>query len=297
MLRLLSLCTCLLAGGVLFAQLPNTQVYVFDFSFRDTTVRLSNPLYLTAFNERGYNNHPSWADRNTLLMSVQTPAMEQPDVYSFNVDRRSQTRLTDTKAGEFSPKAMDKGARFSAVRQEYNGSDTLLRLWEFPMNLQDDGKPVFKYTAGIGYYEWLNNIQVALYLTQSPNTLVMASADSESTRHLASQTGRCFRRQPNGNLAYVDKSRQPWKLVEKNLYRMDDPAKLITETLPGSEDFTILADGSYLMGQGSQLYRFDPARNPRWIQVADLRLYGINNITRIEASPSGRLALVNAKKR
>lgn len=292
MYRLLFPLICLLATLPAFAQLPSTQVYVFDYSVRDTLVDFQKPLYLTAFNQEGYNNQPSWIDRNNLLMSVELPGQEQPDIYSFDLPRKTKSRLTATKAGEYSPKVMGAGQRFSAIRQEYIGRDTVLRLWEFPMNLENSGKPVFKNITNSGYYEWLNSVQVALFLVTSPNALVMAAADSENTQRLAGNTGRCFKRQPNGNLAFVDKSEFPYRIVEKNLYRLDEAPRLVTTTVQGAEDFAILTDGSYLMGKGSKIYRFDPIRNPKWVEVTDLRLYGIKNISRIETNGFGRLALV-----
>ena len=286
------LALALLCSFTLAAQLPNTQVYVFDFQVRDTTVLLSRPKYLTNFNRRGYNNQPSWINNNQLLMSVRVPGQAQPDIYHFDLGRNARTRLTSTEAGEYSPKPIGSGDRFSAIRQEYLGQDTVLRLWDFPVNLENNGRPVFKYLNGIGYYEWLNSVQLALYQVENPSVLSIASTDNDQARPLATNVGRCFKRQPNGNLAFVDKSSRPWAIREQNLYRMDETPTRITEVLDGSEDFAILSDGSYLMGQGSQLYRYDPIRNPRWVQVADLRLYGIRNITRLETNNAGRLALV-----
>lgn len=283
----------LLLALPLAAQLPNTQVYVFDFAIRDTVATFSKPMYLTAFNSRGYNNQPGWIDRNSLLLSVQLPGMDQPDIYSMDLARKTRTRLTATQAGEYSPQVIAGGNKFSAVRQEYLGRDTVLRLWEFPMDLSSNGKPTFKYINGTGYYEWFNSIQVALFLVQNPNALVLASTDSDETRPLATNTGRCFKRQAStGNLVYVDKSTMPWRLMEQNMYRMSEPARVLTETLPGSEDFALVTDGSILMASGSRIYRYDPIRNPRWVELVDLRLYGIRNITRLSVNDYGRLALV-----
>lgn len=283
---------CLMAAVSLHAQLPNTHVYVFDMAVADSTMTFSNPKYLTAFNQNGYNNQPFWQDRNKLLVSVQLPEMEQPDVFSFDLAARTQTRMTRTRSGEYSPKAMGDGRRFSAVRQEYTGQDTILRLWEFPTNLSNNGRPVFKYIAGVGYYEWLNSSQLALFLVGSPNTLALASADSDSPRTLANNVGRCFKRLPNGNLAYVSKQTPAWSIVEQNLYRLNSPPRVITSCVQGSEDFAILTDGSYLMAGGSKIYRFDPIRNPRWKEVVDLRFYGIKNISRMEANGFGKIAIV-----
>ena len=292
MQRLLLLLIGALASGFAAAQLPNTQVYVFDMAIRDTTITFSKPLYVTGFNARGYNNQPGWVDRNTLLLSVQMPGDDQPDIYKMDIGRKTKTRLTATSAGEYSPKVMTGGRKFSAIRQEYVGQDTVLRLWEFPLDLSNNGRPVFPTMNGTGYYEWLNSAQVALYLVKNPSALAMASIDSDAPRELATRTGRCFARQPNGNLAYVDKSKLPWRILEQNLYRLTEAPALVTETRPGAEDFSILPDGSYLMGQGSRIYRFDPIKSPRWIELTDLRLYGIDNISRITTNNFGRIAIV-----
>jgi hypothetical protein len=82
---LLSLLTCLLCSLILAAQLPGTQVYVFDVTEGDSTVAFTKPQYLTAFNQRGYNNQPHWLDRNVLLLSVQQPEMQQPDIFRFDL--------------------------------------------------------------------------------------------------------------------------------------------------------------------------------------------------------------------
>lgn len=295
MRRFLPLLFCLLGCLSLHAQLPNTHVYVFDIIPGDSAVTFKNPQWLTAFNPVGYNNQPYWQDRNKLLISVQRPEMEQPDVFSFDLNAKTQLRMTRTRSGEYSPKSLGDGRRFSAIRQEYTGQDTILRLWEFPTDLNNNGRPVFKYIAGVGYYEWLNSSQLALFLVGNPNTLALAAADSDSPRTLANNVGRCFKRLPNGNLAYVSKETPSWSIVEQNLYRLNDAPRLITTCIQGSEDFAILNDGSYLMAGGSKIYRYDPIRAPRWKEVVDLRFYGIKNISRMETNGFGKLAIVGER--
>lgn len=289
---LLTFCLCFACSLVAQAQLPQTQVYVFDVVAGDTTITFTKPTYLTAFNQRGYNNQPYWSDREELLLSVQQPEMQQPDIFRFDLRTNTKTRMTQTVSGEYSPKGMGDGRKFSAVRQEYVGRDTVLRLWEFPTSLQDNGKPVFKYINGIGYYEWLNSVQLALFLVGNPNTLALASVDTDRPRTLANNVGRCFRRLPNGNLAYVSKETSTWTIVEQNLYRLNEAPRPVTSCINGSEDFAILRDGSYLMAGGSKIYRYDPIRNPEWREVVDLRFYGIRNISRIEANGFGKVAIV-----
>ena len=287
---------CLLlfvASATLAAQAPATQLYVFDVRVRDTSVTLTQPRYLTNFNPDGYNNHPNWADRNTLYASIIEEGREQPEVYRFDLREGSRQRLTDTEAGEYSPKPMLGGSRFSAVRQEYTGQDTVLRLWEFPADLSDNGRPVLPGVSGVGYYEWLNNAQLALFMVASPNQLVLASVRGDAPRTLATDTGRAFARRTNGNLVYVDKSRAPWQLVERNLYRLEEPATPIAPMVGDGEDFILLTDGTFLAGSGSKLYRLDPtAATPRWTEVVDLSFHGLGRITRLAFNGLDQLALV-----
>lgn len=293
MFRLLTgLSISLFVTASLTAQAPPTQLYVFDIQVADTSVTLSDPRYLTAFNARGYNNHPNWVDANRLFASVKTPDMAEPDVYLFDLADQSRTRLTQTASGEYSPKKRFQEGRFSAVRQEMSGRDTVLRLWDFPVDRSDNGAPVISNLAGVGYYEWLNNTQLVLFLVENPNRLVMTSSNGDTPRTLATNTGRTFTRLTNGNLVYVDKSATPWRLMEKNLYQLGEPATVVAEMPDGVEDFVVLTDGSYLAGSGSKLYRFKPATPGNWRQVVDLTYYGLGDITRLALNGRGQLALV-----
>ncbi len=290
---LFCLLICTMAQTEVAAQAPETQLFVFDLRVGDTLVSLTNPRYLTGFNPRGYNNHPSWAGRDQLYASVKTPDMTEPDVYRFDLTQNVRTRLTQTESGEYSPKRMFDGNRFSAIRQELTGQDTVLRLWEFPTNLSDNGRPVFTSTNGIGYYEWLNNSQLVLFMVGNPNQLVLVSSNGDAPRPVAANTGRTFTRLSNGNLVYVDKTTTPWQLVEKNLYRMEEAPRLIAPMLGGTEDFTLLSDGSYLAGSDTKLYRLDPKQGAaQWREVVDLGFYGIRRISRLSFDGSGQLALV-----
>lgn len=277
--------------GTASGQAPTTQLYVFDLRSGDTTVTLTNPRYLSNFNSDGYNNQPNWAAGDVLYASVKTPDMVQTDIYRFDLGNNTRQRLTQTEAGEYSPKKVMGTNRFSAIRQEFLEQDTVLRLWDFPADLSDNGRPVLNL-AGIAYYEWLNNDQLALLMVEEPRTLVMASASGAPSRTLATGVGRTFTRLSNGNLVYVDKSTTPYQLVEKNLYRLEEPAKVIAPMLTGTEDFVLLPDGSYLAGNDNKLYRLRPGTAENWREVVDLSSYSIRRISRMALNNQGQLALV-----
>ncbi len=276
--------------------IQKSNVYLFDLQQKnDTIFQLSKPRYLTEFNANGYNNHPAFFSKNELCLAVQTLTDKQPELYLFDLEKRTKTRLTQTTEGEYSPFPAGDGFRFSAVRQTYTQADTLLQLWEFPLDRLSDGKPVFKYFNNIGYYQWINSAQVAVFLVGVPNQLAIADVRNDKLTPIATNIGRCFRKMPNGNLVFVQKSNyDAWKLKQKKLYgSANEGAEDIADTVPGAEDFVVLPDGSFIMGKGSRLHHLNPkAKNPRWQEIADLRFYDINNITRLALSEDMKLAIV-----
>lgn len=294
---------CLLAalflGLTANAQVAKSNVFLFEIRQpNDTTVQLTKPQWLTSFNETGYNNHPSFVNDVQLFISSQGPYESQPDVISLNLKDKTRSRVTDTPEGEYSPSAMLDYYNFSAVRMEFTRGDTLLRLWQFPLDRTSSGKPVFRDITNIGYYRWLNSRDVLLYLVGSPSQLARADIYSQQPQVIASNVGRCFRTDYGGAIYYVQKDDQNrlWKLMRYvNSYYSQNKAAEITTTLPGSEDFVILPDGSFLMGNGSSIYRFRPGKDTDWQRVIDLSGYNIRSVTRLEISPNQRqLAVVGS---
>lgn len=300
MRSLLLILLCAVGGwfAVQAQVLQKSNVYLFDIKVvGDSTVQFSKPRFLTNFNANGYNNHPAFFSPNELYMSVQMPNDAQPDLYAFDLEKKTRTRVTQTLEGEFSPQLMPNAYSFSAVRQEFTPKDTTVRLWEFPLDRLSNGKPVFKYQNNIGYYHWINNQTIVAFLTNNPSELAIGNISNDQFYVFATDVGRCFRMLPNGNLLYVKKSRfENWKLMQKKVTGFgweDSTPTEIAETIPGAEDFAILPDGSFLMGKGTRIYYLNPkGKNVRWREVANLQLYDINNITRLAISQDMKLAVV-----
>lgn len=276
--------------------IQKSNVFVFDLTRQnDTTYQLTKPRYITDFNANGYNNHPAFFNNNELCLAVQMPGDEQPELYLFDLEKKTKTRLTQTREGEYSPFPISGGFRFSAVRQTYGRTDTTLRVWEFPMDRLNDGRPIFKYYNNIGYYYWLSSVEMAVFLVGNPNQLAIADTRDDKLTPVATNVGRCFRKLPNGNLAFVSKSNfNSWEIKQKKIYGGGNTEpEVIAETVPGAEDFAVLPDGSFIMGKGSRLFHLDPrARKVEWREIANLRLYNINNITRIAISDDMKIAIV-----
>lgn len=132
-----------------------------------------------------------------------------------------------------------------------------------------------------------------IYVTAKGNYLKIVNSTDQSSVQLQGGIGRSFARMNDGKLLFVQKSNQNWTL--KTLDPVNYATETVIETLPLSEDFALLSDGTVLMGSGSRLYRYkigDPQK--QWADVADLSKFGIFNIKRLAVSrETDKIAIVN----
>jgi hypothetical protein len=280
------------------APLPKSNIYLFkvEQSEADGSLSFMEPRYLTAFNPNGFNNNPSFFSEKELYIASKEPSAAQADLYKLNLESKTRQQVTATPETEFAPEIMPGGYDFSAVRIEKDGRKEVYRLWQFPVDQLTNGKPVFKYIEGIQEYLWLNSQEIIIYKEDEEglSTLAIVNTNNDKVETLATDVGRCILRLPNGNLAYVQKSRyDDWKIMQKNLFRRREPARPLVETLPSQEHFAALPDGTLLMGKGSKIYRYNSRLgDDNWKEVADLRFYEIKNISRIVVSNNFQIAVV-----
>ncbi|MEL6923185.1 MAG: hypothetical protein AAFO94_03985, partial [Bacteroidota bacterium] len=278
--------------SVLHAQLPATNLYAFDMKqVTDQVFEFSNPQFLTGFNKMGYNNQPNFISDDEIYLTVKSAETnEQTDIYSLNLRTRVRTRVTNTVESEYSPTRVPVGNEFSAVRVEADGQQTQ-RLWRFPMDRRSKGQPVFYNIKDVGYHYWLDRTNVALFIVGSPHKLVIANTASEQQTQIMPNIGRCFQQLPNGNMAFVHKIADGfWQIRELNT--VTKRSEMVVTTLKDSEDFVVLSDGTFLMGSGSKLFKFNKAIDRDWVEIANFQSYGINNITRMAVNRSNKIVFV-----
>ena len=177
--------------------------------------------------------------------------------------------------------------KFSAVRVEM---DSTQRLWKFKMRKGKLPTPVMRKVNQIGYYTWMDKESVAMFILGNPPSLKSGRWEDESPSVIARNVGRSLNMVPlKWILSYVDKS-NPNRWMITNYGMFTKKKEVITETLPGVEDFCWSPDGYMLMGKDNTLYSFHPDRDESWQFVGDL---GIGNFYRLAISPDGKkLAVV-----
>ncbi|MCB0542035.1 MAG: hypothetical protein H6565_03465 [Lewinellaceae bacterium] len=251
------------------------------------------PRFLTSFNPKGYNNQPCFFSNTEIYLTVQNPAdTSQTDIVALDLLSRTRTQVTATSAtAEYSPTPVPGTRRFSVVRVEEDGRQ---RLWSFPTDRSDNGRPEFPNIYGIGYHCWINDTLAAFFIVgenDNPHVLYTAGIRGQKLRRISSNPGRCLLRMPDGKLAFVQKAtEQTWFL--KTYDPRDLSFQILIKMPDGSEDFALLPDGTWLAGKGAKLYQFKAGVDYDWKEIADLTKYGVHSITRLAVSNDNKLAVV-----
>jgi hypothetical protein len=271
---------------------PASDIYLFDFEQKaDKQFSLANPRLLTYDNRGGYNNQPQFIGDKLYIASRTQADPSQTDIYALDLKNWVKTQVTSTKQSEYSPQPMPDGVHFSVVRVESDGAQY---LWKYPLDQSDEGEAIFPKIKNVGYYCWLNELSVALYLVGTPSMMHVANVNSGDSRFVVSNIGRGMQKLPNNELAFVYKrteTKNSVREMSRQTFRTRD-----LSFLPGnSEDFVCLPDGTLIVGNGSRLYKYNLNSDTYWMEIADLKKFGIENISRL-AVAKGKIAIVNTPK-
>jgi hypothetical protein len=291
-MRKLLLLVLIFVQITLWAQLPASQLFHFQLTESAGKYSVAKPRWLTQFNPTGYNNQPYFVSDDELYVTVQFPwDTTQTDIYSLNLATKTFTQITNTAESEYSAKLIPGTNEFSVVRVDATPEKTQ-RLWRYPMSRAGSGKEVFKYQQGVGYYHWLSDKKAMMFIVDKPyNRMCITEVGSESALRFEFLPGRSFATLSNGKVACIEKPTDGEgyiKIIDNQTYTSD----YLTKTLPDSEDFVVTDNGTFLMGKGPYLYQFIPNKDQDWVQIANLREFGIKKIERLALNKSGDLIMV-----
>lgn len=277
------------------AQLPNTDIWLLDYSASKDSETLKNPVNIT--NRDGYDNQPVFSPGGGYILYTSIRGDKQADIYKYCIKTKKTGRFTKTATSEYSPTYMPDGKSISVVMVE---KDSTQRLWKFPIK---GGKPslILDRVDSIGYHTWINKDTLALFVLTQPFSLQIADKKAQNPVTVSTNIGRCFKLVPNQNaLMFVNKTDNGWffkTLHLKDLKILSDVMNEDIPTIEGSEDFIFTKSG-LMMCKGAKIFSYSPVngQNASWHEIADLSSFGINNITRIAISnDTKRIAIASAK--
>ena len=287
---------------VVNAQLPKTEIWVFDLNQGPSGYSISNPLQVKVGNE--YNNQP-WFTQDGEQMYFVSNKKEggKTDIfrYDFKNKKRPLKQITKTKyEAEYSPRLTPDGERISCVRV---AKDTVTQNF-CTYNLKGKKANVLlPEIKTFGYYCWHNQVDLLAFHVSEPFTLQRHHLIKKQRDTLAKNIGRCIYNH-RGQIIYVDKTDtnkyhikllNP-KLMGSHSFENIKADKILTSTLDGEEDFAVLKSKDLLMGKDGFIYIkenifTDPLSE--WKPLFDMNHFKIYNFYRIAVSPVGnRIAVV-----
>lgn len=274
-----------------FAQLPDTDLFMIHYSNVDTQFNLKKVTYLSTFNPLGYNNQPKFIGVDQLYLSTDVYSLGKPEVIKLDLYSQTLERMTMSEESDFSPSPLPNGAGLSTVRIEQDG--VTQTLWAYDDHSFSIGARLLEDVSTIGYYKWLSEEDIAMFLLPNPFTLNIANINTGISKTIIENIGRCLRQNDEGKLLFTHVINGGLRYIKR--YDLDSgKIEVVCQALEGSEDFEIIGGGAIVMGKNSKLYYFDPAVSTSWTEVLDLSEFGINDISRLAYS-RGRIVLVSNK--
>jgi Tol biopolymer transport system component len=270
----------------LFAQLPDTDIFLAGIKNENGSLYFSQPVNIT--NRNGYDNQPYFMPDGKSILYVAYKDSTQSDVFKYDITSKKITQLTKTKESEYSPNLTPDGKSISVVRVD---ADTGQRFYKIPLN--DFSKAqLIRGTDSIGYYCWLNDSSLAMFVLGTTMSLQVLNTKSSERKWIASDIGRCMRLSPDKRKMYfvIKQNEAEWSIFQLDILSLT--INKVISTLKGSEDFAVLPDESLLMGSGGKLY-IKKAGSNEWKEIADFTS-SLKDFYRITVSPKGdKIALVS----
>ncbi|HOZ52893.1 MAG TPA: hypothetical protein PLU17_13600 [Chitinophagaceae bacterium] len=284
------------------AQLPETVVYLIDMNRSVKGYSFSSPKIISK--KIGYNNQPYFTPDEKYIYYVSSIDSANTEIYQYDLKKKKNKRLTKTREPEYSPRYSPDMNGISCVSVERDKTTQHLYIY----NLKGKKpKVVMPELKTIGYYEWLSGIEFLSFELPEPFYFVRHNIVTGRIDTLANNIGRTFSYlRAKNKIVYIDKTdslhyKFRFVAAENLKNKKKEPVEnpILTETLPGEEDYCFMQDGSILMGhKGILYYKKNPFRHPNstWDELVDLKKFGIDQFYRIAISPDNtKLAIVAFK--
>ncbi len=270
---------------------PATEVYLFDFIVNDSlkTYKLENPLNISD-NAGFYDNQPSFLLDGTGVLFAST-RNGQTDVALYNLESNLKSWLTNTLGSEYSPTQSPLTKYFTAIKLEEDGTQL---LWLYRFNRK---KPkVLIENLKVGYHAWLNKKMVVSFVLNDPPTLEVSNLKYKIKYPIEKNIGRSIHVIPNTQLvSYISHEHEDHEIY--SIDPLNSKKEYIADAIADSQDMAWMPNGTMIMGKDDKLYKLKPDEDKEWIEIATLKEFELNGITRLAVSPLGnKIAIVVDEK-
>jgi hypothetical protein len=262
-------------------------------------------------NRAGYDNQPAFTPDSKFVLYTSIRGDQQADIYRYSLREGISARVTTTPESEYSPAVTPDGKGISVVRVE---RDSTQRLWRFDLR---GGSPrlVLDSVRRVGYYSWLDNTSVMLYIIGengrdqtgaqvAPSSLFVGNTVTGKAEFAYKDIGRSLASIPGQSKgrrigSFVLKLSEETSMIQA--FDADrNASSALADVVVGSEDFAWTSVPSLLMASGTRLYHRSVAfsgggagasmRGVIWEEVFDFStiIPNLKRITRLTVSPDGK---------
>ena len=272
---------------LVFAQQPNTEIFLFDMSIENGQYSFSNGKNISK--NEGYDNQPSFINDNEILFA--STRKGQTDIVSYRTNYKTKTWINYTEGGEYTPLKIPDSHAVSAVRLDKDGKQ---RLYSY--NLSNGESTELIKDLVVAYYTWFNSyILVSAVIEDDDLNLYVSNLEEGWNRKYDTKVGRSFHKIPNTNeVSFISKKdNNNWQIKSLNITTAE--IKTLANTIEGIEDMCWMSNGDIVMGKGTKLYKLTLKKDNDWKEIADLSDYGITKITRIIGNSISNKFLIAAE--
>ncbi len=276
-------------GATVFSQSRTSEIFLFSIEKTGGKFKFTGGEKFSVGIE--YSNQPSFSLDGSSILYAASKWNDPTDIYEYDIASKETAQITRSNIGEFSPSEVNKD-KISFVRE---GNSQGMTVWEIERASKKE-KQIFGFVAKepIGYYAWNYNGD-ALVWVRYASIINWIKLDGQKSTFVADHAVPSMPRHIPGTKKFTFMHRQG---NDELWIKEFDPETLAVRPIikPKGDklDYCWMPDQSLLIGNSSELYRFDENEDKDWRKIADLKSLGINDISRIAVSPDGKhIAIVN----
>ena len=199
------------------AQLPNCNIYGFTVNESPEGFKLSDPQFLSAFNDQGYNNQAAFFGDELIYFTTNYYDNDKTEIASLDLSSNTLERRTYTSESEYSPTIIPGNKSFSTVRVEKDMSSQILCV--YPLDKISYPQKLLPQTNNIGYHCWLGEKKLALFLLGEPDEFYLAIYEpiTGKKKIILDRIGRTLKSSQSDELYFVHKvTDENWYLKAYN---------------------------------------------------------------------------------
>jgi Tol biopolymer transport system component len=293
-MRTLAALLLIVLSKVALSQTP-TEILLFELKVSKDKVSIGQPKNIT--HHKGYDNQPSFHSNEPLIYYSSFNDDDRADIKSYNYNTGETKALTQSNDREYSPALTLDKQYVSCVIQRDNGAQD---LGKYPV--QGGEAMTIIDNMVIGYYVWMDNSHVGLFVlgkNNQPHSLHYLRLPTKADTVIAENIGRSLHRVPNEDaFSFIEKV-TPTKWFIKKFYTRKKKGSiyLIAETPLYREDICWTPDGKIVLSDDTKILWMDPKRERKWKEVEiESGAEQLKGATRVCVSPDGKfLAVVVAE--